>query len=74
MDKLVHCYEAVGARDVLYMVLNVLDIDQKKTSLSEAVVAALVCTHKSVKIMGEILSKSSGRNHYLSPRYVLMLF
>jgi dynein heavy chain 1 len=41
---------------------------QDVPTLSEAVIAALICIHSSVKQVAARLKKSSGHQHYLSPR------
>jgi dynein heavy chain 1 len=41
---------------------------QDAPTLSEAVVAALMCVHNSVKHVAAKLKKASGHQHYLSPR------
>lgn len=63
--------DAENVIDILTMVVRVLNTPE--ITLREAVVAALVSSHKSVQIVGQKLAKSSGRQHYLSPRDFLDL-
>eukprot|EP01032_Pedospumella_encystans_P010301 gene10301-12053_t len=46
---------------------------QELPTLSEAVVASLICVHNSVKTVAAKLRKATGRQHYLSPRDFLDL-
>lgn len=61
-----------GARpEVLEMVANLLG--SKEPNMRDAVVAALVIIHNSVKQLTLKMAKSSGRQHFLSPRDYLDL-
>ena len=57
---------AEGASEILAMVVGV--VGASSVTLREAVVAALVSAHQSVKTLGTKLTKTTGRPHYLSPR------
>ena len=58
--------DADGAAEILSMTCHVLDTST--VTLREAVVAALVTVYQSVKALCVKLGKSTGRQHYLSPR------
>eukprot|EP01041_Mallomonas_annulata_P000303 gene303-544_t len=56
----------MGTGDVFAMVMDVIDSDIP--GLREAVVAALVSFHNSVKTVTIKMGKATGRQHYISPR------
>jgi len=56
----------MGTGEVYALVMDVIDADQP--GLREAVVAALVSLHNSVRITTLKIGKATGRQHYLSPR------
>lgn len=58
--------DADGATEILSMTCHVLNTTT--VTLREAVVAALVTVYQSVKALCVKLGKSTGRQHYLSPR------
>ena len=58
----------MGAGDTFSMVMDVTRAAEP--GLHEAVVASLVSTHNTVKAVTLKSGKLSGRQHYLSPRYV----
>ena len=58
--------DAEDASEILAKVVSVLHATD--VTLREAVVAALVSAHHSVKTLGMKLAKTTGRPHYLSPR------
>ena len=58
--------DADGAAEILSMTCHVLNTTT--ITLREAVVAALVTVYQSVKALCIKLGKSTGRQHYLSPR------
>ena len=58
--------DAIGACEILSLTASVLSI--KSVTLREAVVAALVSAHQCVQTLCVKLSRSTARQHYLSPR------
>jgi dynein heavy chain 1, cytosolic len=58
--------DAQGALEILSMTCSVLS--SSSVTLREAVVAALVSAHQSVKALCIKLAKTTGKQHYLSPR------
>jgi dynein heavy chain 1 len=56
----------MGTGEVFAMVMDI--IDAEVPGLREAVVAALVSFHNSVKTITTRMGKATGRQHYISPR------